>query len=137
MPSKTVSTDDSTWEKVTNAKPYTSAEEITIENYVEKYFETSYLVINLCLQDQQTNRETFNEKILNEINKELENISAIAYIYYMDNSTMTHCLDYVKKNAYDTQISIGSFYRSKSTYYFSYNRQQNTNYDWVLRKALN
>lgn len=126
--------DDAVWEKVENAEPFTSAEQITIESYVDKYFDTTYLVINLFFNDDIEDTKAFSEKVLDEINDKLKKIRAIALISYMDDELKKECSDYMKEkeSEYDPRIDISYNYDSDCTYYYSYRRKQDTDYKWVL-----
>ncbi len=132
-PSKTVSTDDSTWEKVTNAKPYTSAEEITIENYVNKYFETSDLVLEIVICTEVSEKFAQHQKMLDELNLRLEKLKTLVRIYYVDEKTKISCEEYINNNRNEPRISVNDIIPSKRLYYVYYRRQE-TNYNWIFNE---
>ena len=133
-PFKSPDIDDATWEKVENAEPFTSAEQITIESYVDKYYDTTYLVINLFFNDDIEDTKAFSEKVLDEINDKLNKLDTLALISYMDDELKKECSDYMKEkeSEYDPRISISYRYDSDCTYYYSYRKNKYTDYKWEL-----
>ncbi|MBE6880892.1 MAG: hypothetical protein E7490_08695 [Ruminococcaceae bacterium] len=136
-PFKSPDIDDATWEKVENAEPFTSAEQITIESYVDKYYDTTYLVINLFFNDDIEDTKAFSEKVLDEINDKLNKLDTLALISYMDDEIKKECSDYMKEkeSEYDPRIDISYNYDSDCTYYYSYRKNKNTDYKWELSSS--
>lgn len=133
-PSKTVSTDDSTWEKVTNAKPYESAEEITIENYVDKYFETSDLSMDIILLNDMVENTKQRNEMLEKLSLKLKGLSSLVDIYYTDSKTMQECKKYIDNNKYDTRLILDTAINDKGFCYVYYQRQE-TDYKWVFNES--
>lgn len=133
-PFKTVSTDDSTWEKVKNAKPYTSAEEITIENYVDKYFETSDLSMDIILLNDMVENAKQRNEMLEKLSLQLKGLSSLVDIYYTDSETMQECKKYIDNNKYDTRLILDTIINDKGFCYVYYQRQE-TDYKWVFNES--
>ena len=133
VPSKTVSTDDSTWEKVKNAKPYTSAEEITIENYVDKYFETSDLSMDIILLNDMVENTKQRNEMLEKLSLKLKGLSSLVDIYYTDSITMQECKKYIDNNKYNTRLILDTAINDKGFCYVYYQRQE-TDYKWIFNE---
>ncbi|MBQ8790362.1 MAG: hypothetical protein IJZ51_03510 [Ruminiclostridium sp.] len=133
-PSKTVSTDDSTWEKVKNATPYTSAEEITIENYVDKYFETSDLVLEIVICTEVSEKFAQHQKMLDELNLRLKKLKVLAQVYYCEEDTMKRCEKHIEENKHNPRIYIDDILSNNSLCYIYYRRQE-TDYKWVFNES--
>lgn len=134
-PSKTASTDDSTWEKVKNATPYTSAEEITIESYVDKYFETSYLSMDIILLNDMVSHIEQRTEILDQLSLKFKGLSSLANLYYTDSKTMQECKKYIDNNKYDAKLTLDTTLNDNELCYVYYQRLE-TDYKWVFDENL-
>lgn len=126
--------DDDTWNKIINAEPFKSAEEITIENYVDKYYESTRLTLDIIFLNNIANKIEFHQKILDELGYELKKLRVLAQVYYCEEDTMGRCEKHIEKNKHDPRINIDNILSNNGFCYIYYRRQE-TDYKWVFNES--
>ncbi len=134
MPNNDGSIDDVTWNKIKNTEPFKSIEEITIENYVDKYFEASYLSMDIILLSNMVENAKQRNEMLEKLSLKLKCLSSLVEIYYNDSETMQECKKYIDNNKYDTRLILDEVIDDNGFRYVYYQRQE-TDYKWVFNES--